>query len=370
MENLYEQLMEKLNTLGVGFPPEANGGDIAYLKKIFTEEHAQVFIAMEDRFQLPQEVAKSLNRSQDEIRTILDVMSDKGLVMITTKTDPKFYAPLAYLVGWGDWTGQYIDKEGAMLEGVYKSNIINLGILASKAGFDIGRDIFRTVPVYEAIPDKSAIAPYDDLRKIFENAGTISVAECYCDIHYRLRGEKIAQPTERCFLFGAYADYLIEKGFGRKVTVDEAMKIMEKSKEGGFVPNFADMEKPIFLCNCYDHCGGNSLREAVLSNPDLPHNRTNNFYATVNADSCTGCETCVDKCWFHAISMKDGIADINLSTCNGCGQCVINCPTNAMSLKQKPKSEHYKPIVSHPKMKSSEEYMAGLERYKDIIKTR
>ena len=59
MEDLYVKLREKLDTLGVGFPPEANGGDIAYIKVIFSEEHARVFIAMEDRFQLPEEVAKT-----------------------------------------------------------------------------------------------------------------------------------------------------------------------------------------------------------------------------------------------------------------------------------------------------------------------
>jgi hypothetical protein len=63
-----------------------------------------VFVAMEDKYQKLEEVAKRLDRSIDELRLVLDEMADKGLVMTSTKTGSTFYAPLPWLMGWGDWT--------------------------------------------------------------------------------------------------------------------------------------------------------------------------------------------------------------------------------------------------------------------------
>jgi ferredoxin len=54
--------------------------------------------------------------------------------------------------------------------------------------------------------------------------------------------------------------------------------------------------------------------------------------AVVNAEKCTGCETCVDSCPLDAISMKDGLAVIDPDTCGDCGACVDVCPVEAISI--------------------------------------
>ena len=361
-KDVYVQLRETLDGMGISFPAVPDV-DVAYLKKFFTEDQARVFIAMEDRFQPVEEVATRLNRSPDEVKSVLDVMAHKGLVMTTTRTEPTFYAPLPWLMGWGDWTAYYEDKDAAELGGAYKR-----GFRAKAKNYK--RNIFRTVPVREAIPDKSAVASYDDVTKIVEKAGSISVADCYCDKHRQLRGQDIYEPLERCFLFGVYADFLVEKGYGRRVSPQEAIEILDKCKDAGLVPNVCDLQNPSFICNCGDHCGGNLTRRQPPG-PFVDYAKTSNYYSMVDSDLCTGCGTCVDLCWFKAISMgSKGLAQINQKVCEGCGLCVTKCPTEGLSLKKKPESEHYTPPVVHPNMRSSEEYKADLERYKDIIKPR
>ena len=112
MKDIFEELREKVDGL-VGNSFRDVPAAVPYLKKLFTEEYARVYIAMEDRFQPVEEVAERLGRSGDEVRPVLDEMADKGLVMTTTKIDPVFYAPFPFLTGFGDWTAYYEDAETA-----------------------------------------------------------------------------------------------------------------------------------------------------------------------------------------------------------------------------------------------------------------
>ena len=56
--------------------------------------------------------------------------------------------------------------------------------------------------------------------------------------------------------------------------------------------------------------------------------------AKVDAETCSGCETCVDTCPVEAIEMKDDIAVINKDECTDCGECVDACPVEAITLDE------------------------------------
>jgi len=55
--------------------------------------------------------------------------------------------------------------------------------------------------------------------------------------------------------------------------------------------------------------------------------------AKVDANACSGCETCVSACPTEAISMKDGVAVVNADDCVECGACVGECPVEAISME-------------------------------------
>jgi len=55
--------------------------------------------------------------------------------------------------------------------------------------------------------------------------------------------------------------------------------------------------------------------------------------AVVDAEKCTGCESCLDSCPLEAIEMKDDIAVIDEETCGDCGACVDACPVEAISME-------------------------------------
>ena len=52
----------------------------------------------------------------------------------------------------------------------------------------------------------------------------------------------------------------------------------------------------------------------------------------IDADKCTGCESCVEECPSEAIKVNGEIAVVDEETCIDCGVCVDACPTEAISL--------------------------------------
>jgi len=46
-------------------------------------------------------------------------------------------------------------------------------------------------------------------------------------------------------------------------------------------------------------------------------------------ENCSGCQTCISACPFHAISLDKatGLSVVNEALCKGCGTCVASCPS-------------------------------------------
>jgi ferredoxin len=55
--------------------------------------------------------------------------------------------------------------------------------------------------------------------------------------------------------------------------------------------------------------------------------------AKVDAETCTGCETCLESCPSEAIQMESEKAVIDVEKCVDCGVCVDECPVEAISME-------------------------------------
>jgi ferredoxin len=64
---------------------------------------------------------------------------------------------------------------------------------------------------------------------------------------------------------------------------------------------------------------------------------TSNYYAEVNQELCTGCETCVSRCQMNALTIQNNKSQVNLDRCIGCGNCIVTCENKAITLKKKEK---------------------------------
>jgi heterodisulfide reductase subunit A len=57
--------------------------------------------------------------------------------------------------------------------------------------------------------------------------------------------------------------------------------------------------------------------------------------AEINADTCVGCQGCLEMCPFGAIQYLPGlgICKVNTILCKGCGNCAATCPSQSVQLK-------------------------------------
>jgi NAD-dependent dihydropyrimidine dehydrogenase PreA subunit len=57
-----------------------------------------------------------------------------------------------------------------------------------------------------------------------------------------------------------------------------------------------------------------------------------NFEVAVDAETCTGCGDCLDRCQVGALDLSDEVVQADKDRCVGCGNCVTVCPTESLSM--------------------------------------
>ena len=127
--------------------------------------------------------------------------------------------------------------------------------------------------------------------------GNIGVARCSCRASRKNIGDGCADDEYGwCIGLGDFADYCRETGKGHDITKEEALEILRKAEENGFVHQVTniDGENKIWgLCNCnVNIC--NALRTSQLFN--TPNMSRSAYTAHVNAEKCVACGRCVEYC--------------------------------------------------------------------------
>lgn len=147
-------------------------------------------------------------------------------------------------------------------------------------------------------------------------------------------------PIEFGCLFLGEAARGINPDFGREATVEEALVYVQKCRASGLIHligrdkidetwlGVGSKGKLLTICNCCSCCClwkflsdlDPQIRSKVKRMPGVE--------VTVT-EKCTGCGTCTQICFVHAISIQQGHAVIE-DDCKGCGRCADRCPNNAI----------------------------------------
>ncbi|MGD8521054.1 MAG: 4Fe-4S binding protein [Desulfobacterales bacterium] len=350
MEDVFEKLRARLDDMASGYPESESKIEIKLLKKMFTEEEADLFLQLMPFLQKPEDVAKRLKRDSDEIAEAMEQMAKKGLLFRKRKGDLVRYAAVPYVVGLFEHQVKTMDEEFARDHEEYFESVFGNTIQAFKT------PVLRTIPIDRQLVADWPVSPYEDVLQIIEGQEKIAIAPCVCRTTTQLAGKECDKPMENCFSFGSHADFYVENGMGRYIYVDEAKEIVTNNEKAGLVMQPFNSQKIGGMCSCCGDCCG--VLRSLKMHPRPAEMVQSNYFAQVDDGLCTGCETCLERCQMEAIDVVDGLANVDLDRCIGCGLCVTTCPDEAILLNKKPEDQLYEPPKS------------GAETYMRIAKER
>lgn len=163
----------------------------------------------------------------------------------------------------------------------------------------------HVIPVEKAISMENQSVDIEHISywlKKYE--GHIGVGICSCRYGRKKLDEGCADDyRDWCIGVGDMADYLRETGRGHDITYDEAMAILKKAEDHGFVHQVTniDGEGKIFaICNCnVKIC--NALRTSQLFN--TPNMSRSAYVAEVDPKKCVACGRCVEYCPAGAVKL-------------------------------------------------------------------
>ena len=198
----------------------------------------------------------------------------------------------------------------------------------------------KIIPVDKTLDvSEEFVLPSQTVEEIINKFDDIAVGYCFCRQRRSLLDDncRTDAPTLNCFTFGKSARHTAAQGFAKKVSKEEALKIMKEAQQAGLIhkafhPGSRETSPETSICNCCKDCC-DTLN--LWRNGTLPLINSTYHLSVIDTQSCTGCGTCVEWCPTDAIVLnEEGLAQRDENACFGCGVCSRFCPGEAISLKE------------------------------------
>lgn len=344
-EDVHSRLAEHLRHVGLPIPFSEEFLEI--LRETLTPLEAEVALT------LPSNVGPLEFRAIDEIRPVpglepedmvrvLEGLCDRGVIFSgKTKTGQTGYA--LWQRGFGfpqsfHWKGEDTPHARKMAQIIDKYNKNPKVLQQSRVDFqEMQTKPYRYVPVGRSIPtEKQAVYSLHMMEDVIQKAEAFGLCHCPCRIKYNMADEGCEHPTDVCMKFDDAARFLIERGFARELTRDEALEVVRRSEEAGlvhFVDNAAGQVQ--HNCNC---CGCACWNVGPIRRRAVPRDviMATYFLRETDEDACIGCGACAEICPVKAVRMEEDRPVVDLDWCIGCGVCATRCPADAITTELRP----------------------------------
>ncbi|MHB8992980.1 MAG: aldehyde ferredoxin oxidoreductase C-terminal domain-containing protein, partial [Chloroflexota bacterium] len=310
---------------------------LPYVDRIVTPEEMILVLAASDGPLTAELAARALDLSSSEAAGLLDsafrraVLDRDEAEGHSTYTPTSFYTRMDYFATFDpSWVDLPLEARRAMDEWMLRRYV-------ERVRPNVER-LMRGEPA-QGSPGNDSVVLLHEAEAIIDAATTIAVVPCDC----RSIARNCGKPLETCIQFNAVAEKKLARGYGRRLTAQEAKELVAWADRKGLMHTtdleFGD-EGPSPLCNCCaDDCYVFRAAANLGSKGAWPHSR---YVATHNTEACTMCGACVKRCHFGAfhhdgttvevagLQVKRVVFDPTL--CWGCGLCTATCLRDAIAL--------------------------------------
>jgi electron transport complex protein RnfB len=335
--DVYERLAETLDAHPNGFPRTSSGIELKILRKIFTEEEAELTCQLKLRAETSAQVADRLGRDPEKMSALLEQMREHGCIGSYGPPERRKYHLQPFVVGVFEYQVERIDRELALLMEEYRHQGFARGLGKNEPAF------LHTIPVEHSLHPQLEIHPYESVRELMDKATAFFTVDCICRKEQALLDNPCSKPIGNCITMAMKEHAFDHSIRGRQVDRDEAERIMQEAAENGLVHSTMNITESMYhFCNCCPCCCGLLRGMIEFDAPQMM--AKSNYWATIDPDDCEACGICADeRCPVKAISEADDYYEVNQDQCIGCGVCVITCPTESISLIRKPEDQCIRP---------------------------
>lgn len=323
-EEVYQRLREFLDRLPGGFPATESGVEIRILERYFNPEEAELVMQLQPFPEPVPAIAARLGMDEEEAAERLESLARSGgIYRLRFGDQPPMYMAMQFLMGIYEFHLKAMDPELAALGQEYFPYL-------SRFWSTVPTKQMRVVPVGAAVDTASAVATYDLARELVRQQDLIAVADCICRKERELLGKGCSHPMENCLTFSFAAQYYIENGIGRRISVEECLAILDEAEREAMVlaPTNAQVISNMCIC-CGDSC--NMLRGLKAFERPADH-AVSSFRAAIDQEACSACGVCLERCQMEAVLETDEYMEVDPARCIGCGLCVPTCPEEAVTL--------------------------------------
>lgn len=338
MSDIYVKLQQKIDQVGVGFPATEQGFELEVLKSLFTEQEAELVVAMkEGGLYTAKEHAEYMKEDEKEIAEKLYKLSRDGLIFRVRDGEEVKYSVAAVVQGFYEFSlSRFTPEVGKAFSKHYSKGL-------GARFFGGSEPVFRVIPINTEVTSEKKVLPFDNAVEMIKKQELIAVTDCFCRLTARV-GPKggCDHRLETCVLFNNFARYYLENEMARKITVDEAISIITQSEADGLVLEVSNAENIEVMCSCCSCCCG--VMTAARYFPGPANEKISNYVCVKNEELCINCGVCTTRCITKAHKADEsGKVTHQSKKCIGCGLCVSTCSSKALTLKMKESNEIYKP---------------------------
>ncbi|MDZ7615892.1 MAG: 4Fe-4S binding protein [Patescibacteria group bacterium] len=303
---------------------------IALVRHVFTEEEAEIVRHLGTlRGKTAEQVARAARRPLDEVRPILDRLSEnKRSIAGTGPEATRLYRmpPLVpgmfemILIGesiesLSPWHRQFAE----LFQAVYETGYLT--------DYRSSAPMVRALPVHQAADLQPAAIPTGQLEAILDRFDTFGIGQCQCRTAMHAVGKGCDAPRGNCVAMGRWAEKSVAAGWFRAATRAEVLDAKLEAESAGLVNWMVNVESTTgqASCSCCRCCCYALRTVSQFSVPGLfapPH-----FMPRFDYAKCTYCGRCAKQCPTAAIVVDPKAKTHELLTerCIGCGLCATTC---------------------------------------------